>query len=77
MNNQLAFSPRIQSNGVLAALRTKLSELRFQWQQAMARRQQVARVTLELSVCSDRELADLGFSRADIPDVARGRFNRA
>ncbi len=77
MNTQLAFSPRIQSAGLLTAFRVKLGELRLEWQQAKSRRQEIARVTHELSTCSDRQLADLGFSRCDIPDVARGLFNRA
>ena len=77
MNTQLTFSPRIQSAGLLAAFRIKLGELRLEWQQAKSRRQEIARVTHELSICTDRQLADLGFSRADIPDVARGVFSRA
>ena len=76
MSTQLTF-PRVQSTGLLAAFRTKLAELRLEWQQAKSRRQEIARVTHELSVCSDRQLADLGFSRADIPAVARGAFGRA
>ncbi len=40
-------------------------------------RKQVARVTFELNCYSDRELADLGLSRGDIRDVARGTFRRA
>jgi uncharacterized protein YjiS (DUF1127 family) len=42
-----------------------------------AQRQQVARVTAELNCYTERELADLGLSRADIPSVARGTFRRA
>ena len=77
MSIQLTLSPRIQSAGLLAAFRIKLGELRLEWQQAKAQRQEIARVEHELSLCSDRQLADLGFSRCDIPDVARGLFNRA
>jgi len=77
MNIQPAFLPHAQPVGLLAAFRIKLGELRLQWQQAKSQRQEIARVTHELSTCTDRELADLGFSRVDIPDVARGRFGRA
>ena len=41
-----------------------------------ARRQQVARTTLELQSYTDRQLADLGLTRSDIPQVARGTFRR-
>lgn len=77
MNIQQTFSPRTHSIGLLAAFRIKLNELRLEWQQARSQRQEIARVTHELSRCSDRQLADLGFSRSDIPDVARGSFGRA
>jgi uncharacterized protein YjiS (DUF1127 family) len=77
MNTQPTFFPRTQSIGLLAAFRIKLGELRLQWEQAMSQRQEIARITHELSICSDRQLADLGFSRSDIPDVARGLFSRA
>ena len=76
MSTQLTFSPRSHSTGLLTAFRSKLAELRLEWQQAKAQRQEIARVTHELSLCSDRQLADLGFSRSDIPDVARGSFRR-
>ncbi len=77
MSIQLAFTSRTQPTGLWAAARAKLGELRREWQQAAARRQEIARITHELSVCTDRQLADLGLSRGDIPDVARGSFKRA
>ncbi len=77
MNTQLTFPSGTQPSGLLAAFRIKLGELRLEWQQARSQRREIARVTHELSICSDRHLADLGFSRADIPDVARGVFSRA
>ena len=40
------------------------------------RRKTIARVTRELNTYSARQLADLGLSRGDIPDVARGRITR-
>jgi uncharacterized protein YjiS (DUF1127 family) len=41
-----------------------------------AERQKVARITSELNCYADRELADLGLTRGDIADVARGTFRR-
>ena len=40
------------------------------------RRRRIARVTNELAAYTDRQLADLGLCRSDIPDVARGTFRR-
>lgn len=40
------------------------------------RRRTIARVTRELETYSERQLHDLGLSRSDIPDVARGRITR-
>ena len=77
MNTQPTFFPRTHSSGLLAAFRMKLTELRLEWQQARSQRREIARVAHELSSCSDRQLADLGFSRSDIPEVARGSFGRA
>ena len=54
----------------------KLRELSLKWQRAKAEREQIFRITQELDRCSDRDLADLGLSRADIPDVARGTYRR-
>lgn len=54
----------------------KLRELSRKWQRAKAEREQIFRITQDLERCSDRHLADLGLSRADIPDVARGTYRR-
>lgn len=77
MSTQPISYSRTHSVGLLAAFKVKLSELRLEWQQATLQRQEIARITQELSSCSDRQLADLGFSRYDIADVARGTFGRA
>ena len=76
MSTLLTLSPRSHSAGLLTSFKAKFGELRIEWQQAKAQRQEIARVTHELSICSDRQLADLGFSRSDIPEVARGSFGR-
>lgn len=77
MNTQPAFFSHSQHVGLLAAFRIKLGELRLEWQQAKSQHQEAARITHELSGYTDRELADLRLSRADIPDVAQGSFGRA
>ncbi len=38
------------------------------------RQREIARVTRELSVHTDRELHDMGLTRGDIPAVARGTY---
>ncbi|MDT7951697.1 MAG: DUF1127 domain-containing protein [Acetobacteraceae bacterium] len=43
---------------------------------AFERRQERARIRGELSLMSDRELADLGLVQSDIADVAAGIFRR-
>ena len=60
----------------IAALRLKQRQLSRKWQRAKAEREQIFRITQDLKRCSDRHLADLGLSRADIPDVARGTYRR-
>lgn len=61
----------------VAALKLKQRELGLRWQRAKAERERIFRITQDLERCSDRQLADLGLSRADIPDVARGTYRRA
>jgi len=51
---------------------TILQRLRGTWQ----RWQEHARIHGELTQMSTRELADLGLSQADIPDVVRGTYRR-
>ncbi len=57
-----------------AALLTVLRQLGMRWQRARAQHREVARITRELQSYTDRQLTDLGMSRTDIPDVARGTF---
>ena len=35
-----------------------------------------ARIVNELNSCTDRELGELGFSRADFPAIANGTYQR-
>jgi uncharacterized protein YjiS (DUF1127 family) len=52
------------------------SQLLLKWQRAKAHRAEVFRITQELAGCTDRQLADLGLYRSDIPAVARGTYRR-
>ncbi len=57
-----------------AAFGTVLHHLGMRWQRARAEQREVARITRELQSYTDRQLTDLGMSRADISDVAHGTF---
>jgi len=76
MSTLSALSTSILSLPSLTALRTKQGQLRLTWQRARLQRQEITRITRELADCSDRQLADLGLSRAEIPAVARGTYCR-
>ena len=58
----------------ITPLRAKLHQLGERWRHAAKQRKQVRQTMRELSAYSDRELADLGLSRADISGVANGTF---
>ncbi len=53
-----------------------LAQLRSTWNAYRAQRRQRDRIIRELNAYSDRELADLGFVRADIWDIANGTYRR-
>ena len=63
---QNTFQPRIET-GLPAIVRSFTVTFRT----ALAARQERARLLAELSQCSDRELADMNLSRADIGHVVR------
>ena len=46
------------------------------WYRLVAQRRRIARYTRELQAYSNRELAELGLDRSDIPAVARGTYRR-
>ncbi len=66
--DSLSSSPRVALPGPRALFARIVA-----WQ---ARRARQARIMRELSTYADRDLADLGFTRADIPAVARGTYRR-
>ena len=59
--------------GGLAAGRRRIMR---RWHRLVAQRRRVARYTRELEAYSNRELAELGLDRSDIPAVARGTYRR-
>jgi uncharacterized protein YjiS (DUF1127 family) len=65
---QFFHSTRSAFPGV-AALRERLADAVAGW----SKRRQITR---ELNAHTDRELADMGLSRLDIHEVARGSFRR-
>ncbi|MBV9656028.1 MAG: DUF1127 domain-containing protein [Acetobacteraceae bacterium] len=64
--NQLA---RVSGAATLAGLRARFAEHR-------AERARRKRLVFELSQYTERELADLGFSRADFPAILSGTYAR-
>jgi len=68
------FASTLTSVRGLAGLGTMLHRFGSHRQRARAQRREIARITRELQGYTDRQLGDLGLSRADIPDVARGMF---
>ncbi len=61
----------------LAAFKVSYQRFLYRHRRAKLRRQQAARIATELEAYSDRELAELGLCRGDIPAVARGTFHRS
>jgi uncharacterized protein YjiS (DUF1127 family) len=59
--------------GSFAALVNQMVAEYKQQRVMQAKQNQIA---TELSRCSDRELAELGFSRSDIPSIANGTYVR-
>ncbi len=60
--------------GAAAAFPRQLPTTLFRVRAWFAARRRIHRVVRELSLHSDRDLADMGLSRSDIPIVARGQF---
>ncbi len=69
MNLTMSFTP---ARGSLS-----LVELTNRLRAWNARRNEAARVRVELDGYTDRQLIDLGISRSDIPAVAAGEWRRA
>ncbi len=69
MNLTMSFTP---ARGSL-----NLTETASRLRRWTARRNEVARVRVELESYTDRQLVDLGISRSDIPAIAAGEWRRA
>jgi uncharacterized protein YjiS (DUF1127 family) len=59
--------------GSFAAL---VNQMVVEYKQQRVVRAKQNRIATELSRCSDRELAEMGFSRYDIPSIADGTYAR-
>ena len=68
------FLPSTMASRGFAALRSTQAQLRLKRQRARKQCEEVSRITRELADCTDRQLADLGLCRSDIPAVARGTY---
>ena len=60
----------------LAHLKAQYRHALYRWRRATIQRRKIARTVHELQGCTDRELRDLGLSRADIHAVAHGSYRR-
>ncbi len=54
-----------------SAIRTLFADGRRSFATAVARRRNYIRTIHELSICTDRDLADMGIARSDIRRLAR------
>lgn len=61
----------------IADFRGRLHRFEIRRQRAAARRREIARITHELESSTDRQLSDIGISRADIASVANGTYGRS
>ena len=77
MNNQSMFLPSTVAFRGFTALRAKQRQLRLKWQRARQQRVEVLRITQELVGCTDRQLAELGVCRSEIPAIAHGTYRHA
>ena len=60
----------------LRALEPRIAVLKAAWQARRAERRERRQIVRELSTYTDRELLDLGFSRADFPAILNGTYRR-
>lgn len=76
MTTAFGFAPASTLARGIADLRDQLRHLDTRRQRVKARRQEVSRIAHELESSTDRQLQDLGISRADIASVANGTYRR-
>jgi uncharacterized protein YjiS (DUF1127 family) len=67
----------IQTSRTLwGSLVAQVNEMVAEVKQQRAVRAEQNRIANELELCSDRDLAEMGFSRCDIPSIANGTYAR-
>ena len=76
MTTALSFAPTSPLARGIADLRDRLQRFEMRRQRAKAQRRDASRILNELEACTDRQLHDLGISRADIVSVANGTYGR-
>jgi uncharacterized protein YjiS (DUF1127 family) len=62
--------------GPLSMLGRLVADLRVRFARSAQRRHDYQRIMAELNRLEDRDLADLGISRADFRDIAAGRYGQ-
>lgn len=70
---ELAF---MVSRTLRASFVSFFEDIAAQYKETRRIRAERARIVNELSASTDRELAELGFSRADLPAIANGTYQR-
>lgn len=70
---QIAFAV---SRNFLSSFTALIERLVSDYKEERRVRAERARIVAELDASTDRELAELGFSRADLPAIARGTYRR-
>ena len=76
MTTASGFAPTSTLARGIADLQDQLRRFDASRQHAKARRQEASRIAHELDSSTDRQLRDLGISRADITAVANGTYRR-
>ncbi len=70
--SQAYASAHAESSGLTALLRTTRTAI----SRIIGQRRQRAQILSELNTYSERQLQDLGISRADFPAIATGTYSR-
>ena len=77
MTTALSFAPTSTLARGIADFQDRLQRFEMRRQRAKAQRREASRILHELEACTDRQLRDLGISRADIASVANGTYRRS
>ena len=72
----MIFTRPAARSGLAARLAAIASQIHARWQADLADRRSRRSIVRELDTCSDRELNELGFCRADLPAIAGGTYQR-